>query len=192
MKIPQNKPKDNPIPSRTSQITLIALDIRSSENVGSFFRTADAVGVEHIYLVGYTPNPIDKFGKADGKIAKTALGAEKTIPYSKHKTITPLLKKLKKDGFTILALEQAPNSVDYKNILNVITRERGKTSLKQTEQGESFLKLVLIVGNEVVGIQKSVLKQVDYVMEIPMRGMKESLNVSVATGVALYELTRIW
>lgn len=171
MKIPQNTSKDK-------KICLIALDIRSSENVGSFFRTADACGVDQIYLIGITPTPLDKFNRPDSKIAKTALGAEKSIPSNYYKTITPLLKKLKKDGFTILALEQSPNSIDYRKVTSLL--------------GSRTSKLALIVGNEVNGIPKIVLSKVDHIVEIPMRGTKESLNVSVATGIALYEITRLW
>ncbi len=171
MKIPQNTPKDK-------KICLIALDIRSSENVGSFFRTADACGVNQIYLVGITPAPIDKFNRPDSKIAKTALGAEKSVPYLYEKTINTTLKKLKKDDYIIIALEQAPNSVDYRKIISLL--------------GSLATKLALIVGNEVTGIPKNVLSKVDHIIEIPMRGIKESLNVSVATGIALYELTRSW
>lgn len=171
MKIPQNTPKDK-------KICLIALDIRSSENVGSFFRTADAVGVSQIYLVGITPAPMDKFNRPDSKIAKTALGAEKSVPYLYEKTINATLKKLKKDDYTILALEQDPNSVDYRKAVSLL--------------GSRISKLALIVGNEVTGIPKNVLSKVDHIIEIPMRGIKESLNVSVATGIALYELARSW
>jgi len=168
MKIPRNE-------DRSKHIRLIALDIRSSENVGSFFRTSDALGIEHVYLVGYTPTPLDMFNRPDSKIAKTALGAETSVPSSHHKTIGPLIKKLKKEGFTILALEQDPASLDYREDFSK------KTS-----------KIALILGNEVTGVPKSTLKTVDYIVEIPMRGTKESLNVSVAAGIALSELTRLW
>lgn len=173
MKIPQ---KNNKINYKDKQISIIALDVRSSENVGSFFRTGDAMGINHIYLVGYTPTPLDKFNRPDSKIAKTALGAEKSIQYSHYKTITPLINKLKKDGCTILALEQDEKSIDYRKII--------------PQLGSSTSKLALIVGNEVTGIPKNVLNKVDYIIEIPMRGIKESLNVSVATGIAVAELTR--
>lgn len=165
MKIPRNTNKIN-------SISLIVDNIRSSENVGSFFRTADGLGIDKIYLVGYTPKPIDKFGRPDGKIAKTALGAEKTVPYVEIKTITPLIKKLKTDGTLVIALEQSPNSIDYRKF---------KSANKN---------IALIVGNEVTGVSKNTLQKCDSVIEIPMRGMKESLNVSVATAIALAELTK--
>ncbi len=153
------------------QFYLIVENVRSSENVGSFFRTADALGVDKIYLVGYTPAPLDKFGRPDSKIAKTALGAELVVPYESCKTIAPLINRLKKDGFTVVALEQDANSIDYR-----------KLNTKN--------KIALIVGNEVTGVTKSTLKKCDAIIEIPMMGVKESLNVSVATGIALSRIVK--
>ncbi len=170
MKIPRK-------PSKINSIVLVVDNVRSSENVGSFFRTADAAGVDHIFLVGITPNPLDKFGRPDGKIAKTALGAEKDIAHTSVKTINPLIKKLKKDGYTVVALELDKNAIDYRELL------------VQKDLSEN---LALIVGNEVTGIKPGVLKNADYIVEIPMRGNKESLNVSVSTGVMLYEMSRLW
>ncbi len=161
-------------------ISLIALDIRSSENVGSFFRTADGLGIEKIYLVGITPAPNDKFNKINSKIAKTALGAEKSVPYEYFKTLAPLLTKLKKSDYKIVALEQASNSIDYRNLSKVLP----------------CTKIALIVGNEVTGIPPHVLKKCDTIIEIPMRGKdkggKESYNVAVALAITLAELTRMW
>jgi 23S rRNA (guanosine2251-2'-O)-methyltransferase len=164
MKIPRKPIKINPV-------HLIVENIRSSENVGSFFRTSDALGIEKIYLVGYTPKPLDKFNRPDSKIAKTALGAEKVVPYESYKTITPLINKLKKQGYLIVALEQAPNGIDYRKF-------------------KSKKPIALIVGNEVSGVPKTTLNKCDSIIEIPMLGIKESLNVSVATGIALAELTK--
>jgi len=113
MKIPQKNHKIN-------SVSLIIDNVRSSENVGSFVRTSDALGVDTIYLVVYTPKPLDKFGRPDSKIAKTALGAEKTINHKSYKTIGPLIKKLKKDGFLILGLEISSNAIDYSTVLNKI------------------------------------------------------------------------
>lgn len=149
---------------------LILPDIRSAQNVGSLFRTADAVGITHIYIVGYTPTPIDRFGKPQKDIAKTALGAEFNVSWEYVKSLTPLLTKLKKQEYTLIAIEQAKHSVDYKKV-NV---DREKT--------------VCILGNEVTGLSSSVLKKVDIVAEIPMKGMKESLNVAVAGGIVLFRL----
>lgn len=147
---------------------LILPDIRSAQNVGSLFRTADAVGIKHIYIVGYTPTPLDRFGKPQKDIVKTALGAEQTVSWEYVKTLAPLLTKLKKQGYTLVAIEQAKNSIDYKKI-RIDPR-----------------KTACILGNEVNGLSVSSLKKVDLVAEIPMKGMKESLNVAVAGGIALF------
>ena len=147
---------------------LILPDIRSAQNVGSLFRTADAVGIKHIYIVGYTPTPLDRFGKPQKDIVKTALGAEQTVSWEYVKTLAPLLTKLKKQGYTLVAIEQAKNSIDYKKI---------KIDPRKT---------ACILGNEVNGLSVSSLKKVDLVAEIPMKGMKESLNVAVAGGIALF------
>jgi tRNA G18 (ribose-2'-O)-methylase SpoU len=148
---------------------LILPDIRSTHNVGAIFRTADAVGVSKIYLVGITPSPIDRFGRARPDIAKSALGAEKTIPWESREEIQPLLSELKNDGYTIVAIEQSENSVDYKEV-------------QQVE------KMAFVLGPEVTGLPETILGQCDIVAEIPMEGEKESLNVSVATGVALFRI----
>lgn len=152
------------------KIVLILNNIRSVENVGSIFRTADGAGVEKIYLVGTTPAPIDRFGRNRADMAKVALGAEKNIYWEQADDITKLIKNLKKDGYNIVALEQDKKSISYK---------------KFRSSGD----VVLIVGNEVDGIANGVLRQCDAIIEIPMKGKKESLNVSVATGIALFELT---
>jgi len=153
--------------------TIIILpDIRSALNVGSIFRTADAVGADKIYLVGYTPVPIDQFSRVNKEIAKTALGAEKSIDWEKIKNISGLLIKLKKENFYLIAVEQAKNSVDYKKI-------KPKT------------KTAFIFGNEVIGLPKNILNQCDVIAEIPMKGEKESLNVAVSAGVVLFRILNI-
>lgn len=145
---------------------IILHNIRSALNVGSIFRTADAVGVDKIYLSGYTPTP------EHPKVTKTALGAQDSVAWKQHTTLGPLLSKLKKNGVTILALEQHANSRD------IFTYKKTKHDI------------ALLIGNEVRGINTSTLKHADYILEIPMRGKKESLNVAVATGIALYQLTK--
>lgn len=154
---------------KKTQATLILENIRSTHNVGALFRTADAAGISKIYLVGYTPDPTDRFGRARSDIAKAALGAEKTIAWEHAKTIAPLLKKLKKEGCQIISIEQAANSLDYKKI------KIGK-------------QVAFILGNEVTGVSKKALELSDGVAEIPMAGEKESLNVSVAGGIALFRI----
>lgn len=149
---------------------LILLNIRSTHNVGSIFRTADAAGVSHIYLVGYTPSPLDQFGRKRKDICKVSLGAEDTIKWSSHKTLSPLITKLKKEGRQLIGLEQHPSSKKYTQIASS--------------------KCALVLGNEVDGIDTKSIALCDTIMEIPMHGKKESLNVSVAAGIALFELIK--
>jgi len=155
---------------------LILEDIRSSHNVGSLFRTADAVGVGYVYLTGYTPAPVDKFGKVNSDIAKSALGGEKTILWKKVSSCTTLIKKLQKDGCVVFAIEQDKNAVDYKKVSALL---KSKYKSKQ---------IVFVLGNEVTGVSKKVLSIVDIIAEIPMSGNKESLNVSVAGGIAMFRI----
>lgn len=148
-------------------ISLILHDIRSSENVGSIFRTADAAGVSKIYLTGYTPAPLDRFKRKNTKLAKAALGAEDTVLWEHAQDILLLIKKLKDDGVRVVAVEQDPRARPY----------MGVTLATHT---------AYILGNEVEGIQSGVLDVVDEIVEIPMYGKKESLNVSVAAGIMLF------
>lgn len=152
---------------------LILHDIRSLHNVGAIFRTADGMGVKKIYLTGYTPEPCDPFGKLRNDFAKTALGAEKYVEWEKTKNIGALIKKLKKENVFIASLEQSKNSVPLNHPPRKMRSRAG---------------FALILGNEVRGVPKSVLSKSDAVLEIPMQGIKESLNVSVAAGIALYAL----
>jgi tRNA G18 (ribose-2'-O)-methylase SpoU len=151
---------------------LILENIRSAQNVGALFRTADAAGISMVYLVGYTPDPLDKYGRPRNDISKAALGAEQTIAWKHVATTAPLLKKLKKEGYTIISIEQSEDSIDYKKI---------KTGPKPA----------FILGNEVEGVSKTALKLSEYVAEIPMKGEKESLNVSVAGGIAVFRMLGI-
>ena len=136
---------------------LILNDIRSVENVGAMFRTADAVGIDKIYLTGYTPTPLDRFGRKRGDLAKSALGAEEYVAWEYKKLVCPVIAKLKRDGFKVIAIEQDENSVDYKKL---------KISKKNA----------------------FIVEKCDVVTEIPMKGKKESLNISVALGVALFRI----
>jgi 23S rRNA (guanosine2251-2'-O)-methyltransferase len=153
---------------KTDRILLLD-NIRSAENVGSLFRTSDAVGIDKIYLIGITPSPLDRFNRPNQKVVKASLGAEATISFATAKLIAPLIKKLKKEGYQIIAIEQSEKSVDYK-----------KVKIKD--------KTVFILGNEVKGIHPKTLSISDLVAEIPMNGEKESLNVSVSGGIALFRM----
>src|ERR1700760_4146704 len=99
---------------------LILPDIRSAQNVGSLFRTADACGIEYIFIVGITPSPVDKFVLVNSAIAKTALGAEQAIQWSYATSLFSLLSKLQKDGVQTIAIEQSKNAVDYKRVKAVL------------------------------------------------------------------------
>lgn len=152
---------------------IILLDnIRSLANVGSIFRTADAAGVEKIYLCGITPQPVNRFGKIRPRLAKVSLGAEKNVPWEYYKSASRLIDKLKKDGYEILAVEQDKKSVPY----------------HKSKVGSQKSKVALVFGNEVRGLSPAILKKCDKILEIPMRGKKESLNVSVAFGIIIFKL----
>ncbi|MBI5457594.1 RNA methyltransferase [Candidatus Kaiserbacteria bacterium] len=170
-------------------IAVLLHNVRSAHNVGSIFRTCDASGVSRIYLSGYTPTPTDRFDRARKDIAKTALGAEKFVPWEYHKSPAALIKKLsagggpssggKKEGWSIIGVEQSPLAIDYRKF----SAGGGSSS-----GGKKKRKIVFIFGNEVDGIPQNILKMCDAVVEIPMHGKKESLNVSVAAGVILFSV----
>ena len=159
---------------RQKEAIVILDNIRSVFNVGSIFRTADALGVKRIILGGTTPAPIDRFGRVRKDIAKVSLGAEKSVLWQSEKNILTAVKKLKKAGYQIIAIEQADKSIDYKKIK--IAGDK---------------KTVFVMGAEVEGIDKNILKIADVVAEIPMLGKKESLNVSVAFGVSLFRMLNV-
>jgi 23S rRNA (guanosine2251-2'-O)-methyltransferase len=145
------------------KFVLVLPSIRSGHNVGAMFRTGDAVGIDKIYLTGYTACP------PHTQIDKVSLGAEKWIPWEQYKQTGRLLKKLKKMGYNIVALEQTKKS---KNIF----------------EWKPKFPVALVLGNEVRGIDKKYLDLCDEHLEIPMQGKKESLNVSIAAGVAMYHI----
>lgn len=144
-------------------LIVLAHNIRSTYNVGSFFRTADAAGVSKLVLSGYTARPPHK------GIAKVALGAETWFPWEYIKTPGPWLKRMHQRGYHIVALEQTKKS---KNIFT----------------WRPQWPLILIVGNEVRGISPALQRYANTHLEIPMRGKKESLNVASAMAVAVYSL----
>lgn len=145
----------------TEKFVLILPDIRSAHNVGAMFRTADGAGVDKIYLCGYTAQP------PHPQLDKVSLGAEKWLPYEYYKQTWRLLGQLKKKGYNIVALESIDQS---ENIFNFSPK----------------YPLALVVGNEKTGVTKKLLKYCDTSVYIPMQGKKNSLNVSVAAGVAMY------
>ena len=149
------------------EISLLLHNIRSAHNVGSILRTADAAAIAHVYITGYTPRPVDTLGRTQKEITKTALGAENTVAWSYSKDPFALIQRLKKEGWYIVGVEQDNRAVDYRTYV-------------------PMQNTLFILGNEVRGISPSLLSRCDTVVEIPMQGSKESLNVSVATGIVLF------
>jgi tRNA G18 (ribose-2'-O)-methylase SpoU len=162
------------------RIILIAHDIRSTHNVGSLLRTAEGLGVKSVYLTGYSPYPRTVndnrlphiYAKLDKQIHKTALGAEDSLSWHYREDIFELVMGLRQSKYKLVALEQNDKSIDL-----------GKFKF------ESCPSIALIVGNEVKGLDKKILDLVDSIVEIPMRGSKESLNVVQAAAIALYVFT---
>lgn len=150
-------------------IAVLLHNIRSAHNVGAIFRTADAIGVRQIVLSGYTPTPLDRFKRPVKEIAKTALGAELSIPWEYQKDPQAVVRRFKKMGYQIVGVEQDARSVDYK-------------TYRFTEP------TLFLVGNEVRGLSRSLCGVCDVLLEIPMRGKKESLNVAVSFGIALFRV----
>ncbi len=146
---------------------VILCDIRSHYNVGAIFRTCDAAGVGKVWLAGVTPSPKDRFGRAVPEIHKTALGAEETIPFESTTDVVATIAKLQADGSVVVAIEQSADSVSLTDF--VVPED-----------------VVYVLGSETEGLTPEVLAAVDKVVEIPMLGLKESLNVSVACGIVLY------
>lgn len=148
---------------------VILHDVRSSHNVGAIFRTADAAGVSAVYLCGYTPAPIDRFGRLNEKLAKTALGAATTMTWEHHADTLALLTQLKSEGVFVVVVEQTEQSV----------------SLFAANVPDNR-PVAFVLGNEVLGVPEEVCVAADLVIELPMLGQKESLNVAVTTGIVLY------
>ena len=146
---------------------LIIENVRSAYNVGAMFRTADGAGVTKIFLVGYTPTPIDRFGRTQAEISKTSLGASETIPWEAAENSAAVITQLQAEGFIVTAIEQTPSSISLKDF-----------TVPQN--------IAYVMGNELVGVDEETLATVDHVIDIPMLGVKESLNVSVAAGIVMY------
>lgn len=157
---------------QSHKIAVLLHNIRSVHNVGSIFRTAEALGLNKIYFSGFTPTPVDRFGRIRKDFAKVALGAEQTMSWEVVESEEKIINKLKKENYTVIALEQNRNSVDYKKV-------------------RINSRALFVLGNEVDGISKEILKLCDVIAEIPMSGEKESLNVSVAFGIALFRILNI-
>lgn len=155
---------------------VILHDIRSAHNVGSIFRTAEGAGVEKIYLSGYTPQPIDRFGREQSEIKKTSLGAAKLVPWEYTDELPKLINRLRAGGVVMVSVEQDPASVPHH------TQEFGEN-------------VAYIFGNEIDGVPKEIQDLSDTVVEVSMHGKKESLNVAVCAGIILFgarSALRLW
>mgnify|MGYP003290004336 CR=1 FL=1 len=148
-------------------VVVVLDNVRSAQNVGSFFRTADAFGIEHIALCGISCTPPNR------EIHKTALGSEMSVAWSYHETTLECVAKLREEGYKIIAVEQIEGS-----------------TMLDTFRVEEGAKYALIFGNEVDGVDQAVADVVDGAIEIPQVGIKHSLNVSVSAGVLMWEMFR--
>jgi 23S rRNA (guanosine2251-2'-O)-methyltransferase len=148
-------------------IYVILDNIRSLYNVGSIFRTSDAARINKLILTGYTPHPPRK------EIEKTALGATESVPWEYVRDPHDMITALKETGVRICALEHTDKSLPY---------------LRLTK---GDFPLCLIVGNEITGVSRNIIEQCDCAVDIPMFGMKQSLNASVAYGIAVYGFVHI-
>ncbi|WP_298120834.1 RNA methyltransferase [Flavobacterium sp.] len=146
-------------------IIIILDDIRSLHNIGSVFRTSDAFLIEKIYLCGITATPPNK------EIHKTALGATETVTWEHHKNVIEVIENLKKEGTSVYAIEQVENAI----FLNDFKAEKNK-------------KYALVFGNEVFGVSQEAIKICHGTIEIPQLGTKHSLNISVSTGIVVWDL----
>jgi 23S rRNA (guanosine2251-2'-O)-methyltransferase len=149
-------------------------NVRSVYNVGSIFRTANAAGIEKIYLCGITPTPLDKKGRRRSDFTKVALGAEDVVAWEFMEKTEECLEVLKKDGTFVIAIEQDERAVDYKKV---------------SIEGKG--KIAFVIGAEIDGMKTATLSLCDVVAEIPMLGTKESLNVTIAFGIAIYRILGI-
>lgn len=157
----------------TGEIAVVLHNIRSLHNVGSIFRTADAAGVKKIYICGITPSPFDRFGKLRPQFGKVSLGAESFVDWEKAGNAASLLRKLRNEGYKIFPVEQSAKSVPY---------------FRFPQSTKRNVKICLVFGNEIRGLPSSILKISDRILEIPMFGKKESLNVAVAFGVVIFHI----
>ncbi|MSR85631.1 TrmH family RNA methyltransferase [Candidatus Uhrbacteria bacterium] len=146
-----------------AELHLIAHDIRSRENIGALFRVCDSLGVKKLWLTGYTPAP------PDAKISKVALGAEGSVVFEKVLDVTGVMKQFKKDGISIFALEQTPEA-------------------QELSQFKAPPCLAILLGSERGGVSPSLLSMCDGAIQINQRGMKESLNVTIAAAIAAWAI----
>lgn len=162
----RDAPETGESPSRLP-LRVVLDNLRSAFNVGSIFRTCEGAGVERIHLCGITPYP------PNPKLEKTARGALTLVPWTHHVDAMEAVRILRADGFALAALELTDRSVDYR-------------SLPYTPP------IAVILGHEVAGVTRPVLEGADWIVRIPMRGRKNSLNVATSCGIVLFEILRRW
>jgi 23S rRNA (guanosine2251-2'-O)-methyltransferase len=156
-------------------VIVLLNSIRSSYNVGSIFRTSDGAMIEKLILCGYTPHPpIDSDNKGNKDVLKTALGSTESVKWEYVKNPLEAIKEIKSKGIKICALELTENSNPYYSLT------------------KNDFPICLVVGNEITGVSQEVLNLCDYSIEIPQYGIKQSLNVAVAYGIAIFELRKIF
>jgi tRNA G18 (ribose-2'-O)-methylase SpoU len=149
------------------KIYVILHNIRSVQNVGAIFRTADGAGVSKIFLTGYTPAPIDRFGRPRTALEKTALGATDSVPWEVCEDATALISRLEREGTQVVSVEQHAQAIPYTE--HVLTHDTA-----------------FIFGNEVEGVPEALSLAADAIVHIPMHGKKESLNVGTTAGIILF------
>lgn len=154
---------------KKQHISIILHNIRSAYNVGAILRTAAAAGVARIYLTGYTPTPLDRFGRPRSDIAKVALGAEGMVSWEYRVSFSALCKALKRRDTQIIGVEQDTRAQDYREV-----------DLSQCD------KVAFVFGSEPRGLSTPARNSCDMLVEIPLPGPKESLNVTVAAGIILF------
>lgn len=162
-----DSPGSTETPSPQPHIEILLDNIRSGLNVGSIFRTSDGAGVSFIHLGGITPTP------DQAKVAKAALGAEKTIPWSQQWNCLDFVKGKIEEKYTVISLEKSKQSISIFSLPQILTTP----------------SILLVVGNEMTGVDPDILSISHFIVSIPMLGYKESLNVAVAFGIAIYQLT---
>jgi len=149
-------------------IEVLVDNVRSLYNVGSIFRSSDGAWIQKLFLCGFTPHPPRK------EIEKTALGATDTVPWEYHRDPIEVVHELKRRGITLCVLEQTTHSIPF------------------TDVSPEKFPLCLVIGNEISGVSRPLVEAADIAIEIPMAGTKQSLNVAVAYGIAVFELVRIY
>jgi len=164
----ESSPSSDEIKKKSRRPVRIILDnIRSLYNVGSIFRTSDAAGVEKIYLCGITGKP------PRAEIHKSALGAEQNVDWEYFENPYKIIWQLKAEGYKIVVLEHTDQPLNYHHV-------------------NYEFPLCLVIGHEIIGVSEKIVELADYAIEIPMFGVKQSLNVAVAYGIAIYEIVKKW